>query len=727
MFGSLRRCNLPIIGVMLTPALPAGAGADLTEVAPAIAQASGKSRRDIAFAPLLVIGTGALGLLAATFLRTPTGGAARPVTVALAATALILCLIWVPAHRLVRGAGSRALFRAYTAAATTLLVGLVAIAIVDGGLASVAVAATVIVAANAGLAFPARWSRITIAAIVASLVAVHAVRPTATTLEAGSVIGLVIAAWVIGLVLRRGHRGASRDALLLSRGDRLIGALNRRGFIENVAYDLARAGRRREPLLLLVIGLRDGLGAALEGLPADREEALADVASTLAGELPAGAALGRMGASKLGVVIPGGRSVDADWFAATAREALEGRVTVFVGAASSPDGSAPLAELFDVAEACLLESRRRSPEGAQLSEVGADVTGSTERRTSVRRPAVTYQRLRDAGGPPSSVEPWGIDGQWLFGGMCTVALAGALFIVASLLEGGSGLASAAVAYGGLPWVLTALAVGFAYRKHPRSAGHPPLLPVVVATGLVVAGTAVAALSTGHGVLSPVIAALYLKVFFDGSTFDRRLARPLAVVAVAGWLVVLALGPASALWAAPFQAVLLAGAFVLGTLGHNAYDAATSERLDLARTDPFTGLVDRGGFYEQGEALLSLGDPAGRATFGVILIDVEPLSPRVAKAAPASGPRRTAAGIVAQYLRDASVVARFGSGDFRAIVRVQSRSELDTLVDQLTREVSAASSTCRIGGALYGPDGVSLDSLLAIASHRAGTLELADAA
>ncbi len=714
---------------MLTPVLPAASGADLTEVAPTIAQASGKSRRDIAFVPLLVIGAGALGLLVATALRGDGSGAGgRTVTLGLAATALLLCLAWVPAYRLIRGAGSRAIFRAYTAAATTLLIGLVVIAVADAGLSSVAVGATVLVAANVGLAFPTRWSRNTIVAIAASLAGVHAVHPVASTLEAVTVLCLVLAAWVIGLILRRGHRGASCDALLLSRGDQVTGALNRRGFIENVAYELEQSARRREPLLLVIVGLRDGLGAALGGAPSDGDALLAEVADTIAGELPQGAALGRVGAAKLGVVVPGGRSVDADWFAGVIREALDHRATVFVGAASSPDGSAPLAELFDVAEACLLESRRRSPEGAQLSEVRGDGGPGTERRSSVRRPPVSYARLRSAGGPPAAVEPWGLDGQWLFGGMCTVAFGGTLFLVASAFAEHDGLAAAAVRYGGLPWVLTALAVGLAYRHHPRSAGHPPLLPVLTATALVTIGTTVAALSTGDGALSPIIAALYLKVFFDGSTFGRGLARPLAVATVVAWLAVLGLGPADALWVAPFQAVLLAGAFALGTLGHNAYGAATTERLDLARTDPFTGLVDRGGFYERGEALLGLGAPAGRGMFGVVLIDVEPLSPRIAKAAPASGPRRTTAGIVAQHLGDASVVARFGSGDFRAIVRVDSRGELDRLVDRLRDELSAASSVCRIGSALHGPDGITLDALLAIASHRAEQdVRFADAA
>ncbi len=705
---------------MLTPALPAGAGGGLTEVAPAIALASGKSRREIAFVPLLVFGSGALALIASQLLRPSdqTSGLATAVTLSLAAAAVVLCVAGLLAHRLVAGARPRTLFRGYTAAASVVLAGLTVIAAVDHGLATVAVGAAVLVAPSAGLALPARGSRITIVAIVTALLVVHAIRPQASALEAASVLGLVIAGWVVGLILRRGHRGASQDALLLSRGDQATGVLNRRGFIENVAYDLDRAARRGQPLLLVVVGLRDGLGAAIDGLPPDRDDALVDVAQTLARELPAGAALGCLGASKLGIVIPGGRSVDADWFAATARSAIDGRVTLFLGAACSPDGSAQLSELFDVAEAGLLEARRRSPQGIQLSEVSSGPGERRGKRVAVHRAPVSYERLRAAGGPPETVEPWGLDGQWIMGGFVTVALSGLLFLVGTVLERRDGLATTVVVYAGVPWILTALAMGYAYRNHPRSAGHPPLLPVLVSSGLVIGGAAVAALASGRGVLAPIVATLVLKAFFDGSTFDRRLARPLGASVLVAWAVVLVLGPASALWAAPFQAALLLGAFALGTVGHNAYEVATSGRLDLARTDPFTGLLDRGGFYERGEALLALGDPAGRTTFGVVLVDVEPLSPRVARAAPETGPRRTAAGVVAQHLRDASVVARFGSGDFRAIVRVESRAELEALVLQLRQQVAAASSVCRVGGALYGPDGVTLDALLAIASHRA---------
>ncbi|MBJ7470469.1 MAG: GGDEF domain-containing protein [Solirubrobacteraceae bacterium] len=708
---------------------PTGAGADLAEVAPAIAQASGKARRDIAVVPLLVIAGGAAALLVSEVLRprvTGGMGSAAHVTIGLSVAALVLCGAWFPARRLLRRASSPTLLWAYTGASATLLIGLAIIAAFDQGLATVAIGAAALIAPSAGLALPARWSRLTIAGIVLALVAVQTVQPEASALEAATMVGLVIAGWVVGLILRRGHRGASRDALLLSRGDQATGVLNRRGFIENVAHDLDHAAADGQPLLLVAIGLRDGLGAALEpralqdASATSTEDPLAEVARRLGRELPAGASMGRLGAAKLGVVIPGGRSIDADWFASTARAALDGHAAIFLGAASSPDGSAPLAELFDVAEACLLEARRRSPQGVQLSEVvdRACTSDAPARRPRVRRPPVTYARLQAAGGPPTSVEPWGIDGQWMLAGLSTVALAGLLFVVGSRLEGAEGLAATVVAYGGLPWVAAAMTVGFAYRRHPRSAGRPPLLPVLLGSALVVGGISVAALSTGSGALSPILAGLYLKAFFDASTFERNLARGLGLFAVVAWLLVLALGPDSAWWAAPFQAAMLLGAFALGTLGHNAYNAATSGRLDLARTDPFTGLLDRGRFYEEGEVLLALGDPAGRATFGVILVDVEPLAPRGIRAAPVEGPRRTAAGVVAQHLRDASAVARFGSGDFRAIVRVESRSELEAVVRQLRSEVSAASSLCRVGGALYGPDGVTLDALLAMASHRA---------
>lgn len=707
---------------MTSPVIPGGVGADLSEVAPAIARASGKARRDIAFVPLLVIAAGALGLIASEVIRPSSGvesSATVPVTVGLAASAVVLCLTALLGRRFVQAAGSRLLLRAYAGAAAALLIGLAAIAALDHGLASLAVGASVIVAPSAGLALPKFWSRVTIVAMVVGMLGLHVAFPGASTLEAASVIGLVITGWVVGLILRRGHRGASRDALLLSRGDQLTGALNRRGFIEAVDYELDRAARRRVPLLLVTVGLPDGLAAALDRHPADVDGPLADAAATIARELPAGAFLGRLGASKLGVVIPGGRSVDAEWFAATVREALDGRVTVYLGAACSPDGTAPLTELYDVAEACLLEARRRSPQGAQLSEVFGDPNAIAARRPP-RRPAVTYAKLRAVGGPPRSVEPWGIDGQWLFTGLSTVAFAGLLFTVGSWIAGGEGFAWMLVVYLGLPWVLLNLLVGFAYRHHPRSAGNPPLFPVVFGSALVICGVAVATLSTGSGASSPLIAGLYLKAFFDASTFERRLSRPLGVAGLVALLAVFVLGPADALWAAPFEIALLIGAFSLGAVGHDAYDAATSGRLDLARTDPFTGLLDRGGFYEHGEALLAVGGPADRGTFAVVLIDVEPLGPvkHMPSQAPSRTPRRTAAGVVAQYLKDASVVARFGSGDFRAIVRVDSRNDLEVLVDTLRRQVATASSACRVGGALYGPDGVTLDALLAIASYRA---------
>jgi diguanylate cyclase (GGDEF)-like protein len=299
-----------------------------------------------------------------------------------------------------------------------------------------------------------------------------------------------------------------------------------------------------------------------------------------------------------------------------------------------------------------------------------------------------------------------------------MAFSGTVVVIDTILWGGHSFAAEEIRYGGIPWVLGALGLGLMYGGRTHDLAKPLAVPFYGAALLVGIGVGNAALATGDGALAPIIGGLYLKVLFDTSTFRRRQTLRGFAILTSCWALVLALGPPQALWAAPFQAVLLVGAFAIGTIGYNAFVEATRARLLLANTDDLTRLLNRRGFETSAERALARSAEGDRS-FAVIVLDLDDFKSINDGRGHAAGDQvlQAVAGVMTKTLPDAYAIGRIGGDEFTAAVPARSAEALKELAAQLDEQLAAVTS-CSIGGATFDQDGDSLDALLRVADHRA---------
>jgi diguanylate cyclase (GGDEF)-like protein len=159
--------------------------------------------------------------------------------------------------------------------------------------------------------------------------------------------------------------GRQADALAdLSLSDPLTGLLNRRGFIEGLEEEVARASRYRAPLSLLVADV-DGLKAVNDRaghLAGDR--ALRSVADALSGHARGTDTLARIGGDEFALIAPHTDACAAVALAERIRSLVAGGrqpggITISIGVATAdPEQPAPGA-LFQAADAALYAAKRR--------------------------------------------------------------------------------------------------------------------------------------------------------------------------------------------------------------------------------------------------------------------------------------------------------------------------------------------------------------------------------
>jgi diguanylate cyclase (GGDEF)-like protein len=179
------------------------------------------------------------------------------------------------------------------------------------------------------------------------------------------------AAAVMVLCAAQGREAAARRAQLirLSRVDVLTDCLNRRGFEERFAAELARAQRGGGGLGLLVLDLDGFKGLNDTHGHAAGDDLLCWVGATLRDAVRPADAVGRLGGDEFVVLLPGvspdGVREAADRLVA----ALAARTPVSVGHATLPDDGTTFDALYAQADARLYEqkalrgTRRRVPTG----------------------------------------------------------------------------------------------------------------------------------------------------------------------------------------------------------------------------------------------------------------------------------------------------------------------------------------------------------------------------
>ncbi len=677
------------------------------------------TRSEVALVPALVISFGAFALAVSQALR-PAGQMVSahadsmfvPFAILSGVVAGALALV---IHRTTLMQREGAVW-IYVAGAAALMFALSLGALLDSGLATVALGSVMLVSFYIGFVFPYRIARASLLVLLLVLGGLQAAVPEADGIEALSTLALAISGWLLGRIPRMGHRIASRHALVLSRSDVLTKVLNRRGFIEEFAHELRVGAAEGSPIALIVIDLngfklindRQGHAAG--------DEMLAWVASRVASLLPARAIFGRMGGDEFAAALPGISEISAEALAKSLHAALAERIGASIGVAAQPTGAAGVDELFRVADVGLYAAKADPTRRVQVREVPA----STEPiEPDAAAPPYTYARLRAGKGPRErSDTDLRFDGQWVLAGYVAIALSGLVFVASTWAWGGDTFFEELIRYGGAPWVLLNLGLGVGYRNRPIDTGRPLTLPIWASSVLVGVGVGTACLSTGDGAASPILAGLYLKLIFDAATFERRDAAKLSSVIVGFWLLVLVLGPADALWVVPFQLVMLVGAFRLGLIGRHAFESATRARMQLALTDPLTGLLNRRGFMRRADRIVSEAQ-AGPLAPVVIALDLDDFKTINDTRGHAVGDAllRDVATACAAVLGDEFALGRVGGDEFVAIAPAMSNEDLGDLIEALDERLETVVAAS-VGSGVYGPDGVELDQLLQVADHRA---------
>jgi diguanylate cyclase (GGDEF)-like protein len=178
--------------------------------------------------------------------------------------------------------------------------------------------------------------------------------PSQTFALAGS---LVAAAAMCALISRLHHRQRTELARV-SRADPLTDCLNRRGFQERLAAELADAGRHDHSISLIVIDL-DAFKAVndREGHAAGDALLVWTVEQICESVRPMDA-VGRLGGDEFAVVLPEASWREATDVAARIQAALAVRTSASTGVATYPVDGTTITELHASADARLYQAKR---------------------------------------------------------------------------------------------------------------------------------------------------------------------------------------------------------------------------------------------------------------------------------------------------------------------------------------------------------------------------------
>jgi diguanylate cyclase (GGDEF)-like protein len=300
-----------------------------------------------------VVGLVILVYVIATWQRDHRGVITALVGTALAGT-YVLALI--PPAKLVRVGWREAFFLAWSAV-DVLVLG--AIVIADGGAGSALVATFFLPLIFGALSYPP-----TSVAIVGTMSVAAYAGSGLLTGAGGEAVGtfsaLLATGAVMGVSQAVNRDRQRRELALLSRSDPLTGALNRRGFAERFAAELAdRVRRDGRPLGLIVIDLDDFKRVNDTQGHATGDALLCTVADTLGVDLRPSDALGRLGGDEFAVLLAQAGPGELRAAAARIEQRLGPVAAASLGIAALPADGDTAEALHRSADADLYRAKQR--------------------------------------------------------------------------------------------------------------------------------------------------------------------------------------------------------------------------------------------------------------------------------------------------------------------------------------------------------------------------------
>jgi diguanylate cyclase (GGDEF)-like protein len=231
--------------------------------------------------------------------------------------------------------------------------------VLDGGVTTVGALSMVVPIPLIGLATPARVAVPVVSLFTSLYLAVAVLVGESSAWYVVTHLGGTLAVAVVCAVQGRAAAVQRRLLTRLSRVDVLTDALNRRGFEERFAAELADAHRLGRPVALLTLDL-DGFKQVNDVYGhAAGDDLLCWVSATLRANLHPQDAVGRFGGDEFVVLLTAPNGVPAPAVAARLRTALAVRTEVSVGVATLPEHGADFDSLYAHADADLYSRKPR--------------------------------------------------------------------------------------------------------------------------------------------------------------------------------------------------------------------------------------------------------------------------------------------------------------------------------------------------------------------------------
>ena len=479
------------------------------------------------------------------------------------------------------------------------------------------------------------------------------------------------------------------------RRDPLTGRLNRRGFDEQLAHELAEATRTGEPVTLVLADLdRFKEVNDVHGHQAG-DDLLAWTGRTL-GEALQADTVGRLGGDEFGVVLTGLSGEDARAVVERLGARLDASVPASLGYATFPTEATTVDDLKHLADqrvyACKMGRNRRPPSAEAVADARVPPTqlglGGATRRDRRRR------SIANVGWHMTSNCAIGL----LYGVFFAVGAPRRLPLVLLCLIG---------AVSGLAMVWAADRLGNSASVHRLMMVSAVWLYGLAVGGGVIDGGVASAL--GLGMLAPIpLVALGAPL---------RLAAVMVGVASALYVTVgLLLGGASGWYIATHLVGML---FVAAGCALSGRTAARQRKLlnRLAVTDVLTGCLNRRGFDDRCTTALVPADGHRRAV-ALLVFDLDGFKRLNDTDGHAAGDEllRWVATTLASNLRPGDVVGRLGGDEFVVMLAAEPATGAPAFAERL-RAVLAERTATSVGVAVSDVDGGTFDALYTRADAR----------